>query len=660
MNYLNDPRQRAVVKFDVDSWLMLSLLLLTLCADSAAASLAKPDCTAIGNWAKQFDVRQTYAATPAISLPAAVNTDQFTSLFGKPIDQWSKKDFGDFDRQLKACQGATFTTDRKLAKRLNTVRKQFLSHIARTVQDLSRASQEGTEAVASITALPDSAQLGAVLERANTALAGEDINDATGGLPPGAVQSLRQLARVSPKLTSTQTVALSNDLAKRREVLEQALEAERQAKREEEERARQQVAQEQEVARKTLAEARTRLEALPTSTDALPELKRLAALAALSKLSSEETQTFRDALQAKRDAVDAIVQHQRNAQMAENINQKIKALRNFNISRLADMGTYWQMSMAFARLADDPKNAEALTSAGYADGDLHTFRERFDVAATRLLPAFEQRLQEIPATPGGQQQLRTAVGDITGMRGRNEAMKPYYAAVQRRARTVDAAVQHAAEWFPVTQRLEALLIGDEVEDVSVRGLRPGSDLSGAVATVKRQWHFEERPSMDLDKSYAPGRAAARQLRQERRNGGVITFKDMSDAVGQINLVEHYKAKLELDVVRVWLVKRFGKPDVEEPSEFGIIWRWNDDDQHLQVAAENQVDVFAASADYRSRLRIALWSDDYEGYLVKASERCDRIRKTPRSEMSMDDSMFFMKANCPLVGGHPLKPGLDVD
>lgn len=76
-----------------------------------------------------------------------------------------------------------------------------------------------------------------------------------------------------------------------------------------------------------------------------------------------------------------------------------------------------------------------------------------------------------------------------------------------------------------------------------------------------------------------------------------------------------------------------------------------------------VDVFAASDDYRSRLRIALWSDDDEGYLVKATERCDRIRKTPRSEMSMDDSMFFMKANCPLVGGHPLKPGwmwIDLD
>jgi hypothetical protein len=73
-----------------------------------------------------------------------------------------------------------------------------------------------------------------------------------------------------------------------------------------------------------------------------------------------------------------------------------------------------------------------------------------------------------------------------------------------------------------------------------------------------------------------------------------------------------------------------------------------------------VDVFAASADYRSRLRIALWSGDDEGCLVNASERCDRIRKSPRSEMSMDDSMFFMKANCPLVGGHPLKPGLDVD
>ena len=50
-------------------------------------------------------------------------------------------------------------------------------------------------------------------------------------------------------------------------------------------------------------------------------------------------------------------------------------------------------------------------------------------------------------------------------------------------------------------------------------------------------------------------------------------------------------------------------------------------------------------------------------MLKATERCDRIRKSPLSEMSMDDLMFFMRANCPLVGGHPLKPGwiwIDLD
>lgn len=657
MNYRNDPRQRPPVMFDVNNWWTLSALLLTLWTGSAVADLAKPDCTAIGNWAKQFDERQTYAVTPAISLPTAVNTDQFTSLFGKPVDQWSKRDFGSFDQQFKACQGALFTTDRKLAKHLNVVRKQFFGHIARTVQDLARAGQEGTEAVAAISALPDSAQMNAVLESANAALAGEDINNALGGLPRGAVPPLRQLAKVYPKLMSTRATALSSRLAKRREALEQALEAERQAKQQAEERARQQAAQEQEAARNALAEATTQLEAISISADALPELERLAALGALAKLSSEETQTFRDALQAKRDTVDAIVKRERSAQMAEKIRKQLGTLRDFKIDRLDDMGTYWQMIGALARLASTPQNAEALAAAGFTDSDMRSFRERFDAAATRLLPDFEQRLQKISATPAGQQQLRTAVRDITGMQGGGETMRPFYAAVQQRAQSVDGAVRHAAEWFPIAHRLDALLIGGEVEQVSVRGLRPGMDESDTVTTVKRQWHYEKQPSLDLEKTYGPGRAAAPQLKQERRNGGAITFKAMHDAVGQIDFIEHYRAKLEIDVVRDWLTKHFGKPDAEEPTGFGINWRW-DDDQHLQIAAENQVDVFAASANYRSRLRVALWNDDYEDYLVEASERCDKIRKTPRSEMSMDDSMFFMKANCSLVAGHPLTPGLD--
>jgi hypothetical protein len=46
--------------------------------------------------------------------------------------------------------------------------------------------------------------------------------------------------------------------------------------------------------------------------------------------------------------------------------------------------------------------------------------------------------------------------------------------------------------------------------------------------------------------------------------------------------------------------------------------------------------------------------------VEATERCDRIRQLPRSEISMDDSMFFVTAKCPLVAGYRLEPGLRYD
>lgn len=634
----------------------LLLALLLICVGQACAGLAEPECADIAAWSKGFDAQATYAVAPAVELPEAVGGEGFRSLFGKSVSQWSADDFRSFDRQMKQCQGALFKADRDLATRMNEVRKQFRG-IARSVQDLSRAGAQAADAVGALAAMPDTPELADALSAADAALAGEDVGTQAGRLPRQAAAALRQLASVQPGLAAADARDLSARLDQRGARLQAALESQRRAEEQAQARARERAAEELEAARQELKAASAALEALPVTAESLPELERLAALPALGRVTEAEAGSFRQALQAKRDAVGVIVERERRAQAAQDITQRVESLRSFDVDGLEDLGTYWQMITDLGALSTDPANAAALSAGGFDQGEMQTFRERFDQSAARLLPRFEARLKAVPETAAGLERLRTVVTDTTGMRVRHPAMQAYHRSVQQRARAVEAAVRHAAEWFAVTPRLEILLQGDDLDDLTLRGLRPGMDRDDALAAVKGEWGFDARPSLDLKKTYGPGQGAARRLKEERRDGGALILEEMQDDLGQVGFLEHYKAGLELDLVHDWLVQRFGRPQDTQPSDHGVVWTWRDGDRRLQVMADNQVDVIMYGADYRSKLGIALWNEDYEDYLVDATERCDRIRGMPRNEWSMDDAAFFMKVGCPLVGRQPLEAGL---
>ena len=635
-------------------WPLAPLLLLWSAAGQAG--LARPECGALAAWSAQYDAKHTYQAAPSIALPQAVRIAPFHKLFGVPVEEWSKKDFADFDRQLKVCQGKLFKTNRKQAKQLNAIRKQF-RRLARSTQVLAKAAKQGRQAIDRIAALPDTNSLAVVLNNAAAVLRGEE-NKPSSGLPRKAVQALNALSRAYPQMAASQSETLLQRIDKRRQALQSALAAEAVAQQQDEERAREQAQQQLKAARKALVEAREKLQALPVASESLAELEHLAALPALARVPEAESQPYRDALKKKRTAIDAIVQHKHTVQIAAQIDRQIALLNEATIDKLADLGGYRRNYAMLIKLLRDPKNAKAIKASRYAESDRQRFEVVFGQAVTRLLPQFEQQLEQVPSSTAGQQQLRNIVVDVTGVGHGVAAMKPYYAAARKRYQAIEAALKHAEQWYSAVPRLEQLLPQDEVGEATLNGLRLGVAEADAVAVVRRQWHFQERPRLSMTKSYGPGRAAVPQLKKERRDGGVITFKSMPDQVGQIEWVEHYKAQLELAPVKRWLVERFGKADSEQAEPLGFNWTWKDGDQRVQVAASNQVDVFAASARYRSKLRIALWNEDYEDYLTKVDQRCDELRKTPRRELSMDDSIFFMKADCPLVDGHPKQAGLD--
>ena len=105
----------------------------------------------------------------AVVLPVAVGDELIVPLFGKPVANWSRKDFGRFNKQLSTCQRALFKTDRDTANRLNAVRKE-LKGIARSVRDLTQASQQAGQAVDQLLALPAAAETTEVLGLAAAAL----------------------------------------------------------------------------------------------------------------------------------------------------------------------------------------------------------------------------------------------------------------------------------------------------------------------------------------------------------------------------------------------------------------------------------------------------------------------------------------------------------
>ena len=638
---------------------LLSLLALIACLPAAASDLKPADCAALADWATGFQSEPTEAVAPRVALPAAVSDEKIVPLFGKPVANWSRQDFGGFNKRLSGCQRALFKTDRDTANRLNTVRKAFKG-IARSVRDLTKASEQAGQAVDQLLALPASAETPAVLELAAAALGGHDTAARARSLPRMAQRPMAQLTRATPNLATTTAGDLQGRLQGRIDELRAAEQAQAAAAAAAAQRERERLAAERAEAEAraaaALQTARRELDALPVAAESRTALDRLAALPALQTVPPDDAAAFRRTLAAKREAVDRIVQRERAAKMQEELRDRLARLRDFEIRQLADLGTYWQLRVEFARLARDPANAEALAAIGYDEAEQQGFGERFAAAAQALLPAFEGRLAAIPETEAGMQQARNSIVAFTGVRGRSTELQPYVTAAQQRIRAIDARLKYAAEWLPITPRLEALLQGDDVAELTIRGLAPGRPRADAVAFIRRQWGFEQVPDLSLTTTYGLSRVAQRQVAAERRDGGSVKLEDMDGRVGQITFTEHYKAKIELDVLRDWLTERLGQPDSVEPLQHGLSLTWRDGSRRLQVRAVNQVDVLRFNVGLRSQLGLALWNDDYEDYAEQASERCDKIRKMPRSEISIEQSMFFT-TQCSLGMGPSVTPGL---
>jgi hypothetical protein len=273
-------------------------------------------------------------------------------------------------------------------------------------------------------------------------------------------------------------------------------------------------------------------------------------------------------------------------------------------------------------------------------------------AADNELAAARQTLSTVPATPQGLATL-DQLGALPALENAppkeadefRRALQQKRWAIQRSLQQKQAhqATSAAAQPVGIDDRLAELLVGDEVDEASIRGgLRPGISYDEAKRIVEQDWHFGSGAGGDLMKEFWPTRRDKdRYTKTARRDGGRFEFQTMHGKVGQIKFSENYTGTLNVGATYSRLEERFGKPEKREVDGVAVLARWKDGRSYLQAYVGNRVSGPLSTRTYRSSIVIQLWNRDYMDYLVEAQERCEKLRHKPTGELSIADKQAVL-------------------
>ncbi len=267
----------------------------------------------------------------------------------------------------------------------------------------------------------------------------------------------------------------------------------------------------------------------------------------------------------------------------------------------------------------------------------------------------ESLLREIAAVPmdrTGLNQLnriayQAPLGEMT-----REEVDSYNAAFQAKRNAINARIrseQVAAEQAratlpaPVQEQLEAVLTGDSVDKLSLRGLRPGLDYAKAKAMARSDWGYSEATGGDLLKQFTTTRKQlAQYTEEERRDGGVLEFATTSGRVGEIIFTEHYTGPMNVEALREALSEQYGSPQKTGSEDGATLLQWQQGDSHLKVLAGDRIARMERSYQgYRSSVEVTLWSQDYSNYLAEAERHCAELRSRPMGELSVNDRQALL-------------------
>lgn len=168
----------------------------------------------------------------------------------------------------------------------------------------------------------------------------------------------------------------------------------------------------------TLAAVEAQLASLPDSGASLAEVNRLAQDPSQNAVDDATRQAFQATVSAKRSAITAQAADAAMAGLAE-----IEVARLDDLARLIN---YWQST---AYTIPDAAAQQRFSRA--AEQALYD-------ATVRMLPEFRARLEETPQTLAGLASVGTAVVDLTGVSGTEEApaFQPFHAAVASRSAAI--------------------------------------------------------------------------------------------------------------------------------------------------------------------------------------------------------------------------------
>lgn len=267
----------------------------------------------------------------------------------------------------------------------------------------------------------------------------------------------------------------------------------------------------------------------------------------------------------------------------------------------------------------------------------------------------ESLLREIAAVPldrSGLNQLnriayQAPVGEMTReeVDSYNTAFQTKRTAINAKIRSEQAAAKQASATLPapVQEQLAAVLTGDPIDELSLRGLHPGLDYAKAKAMARSEWGYSEATGGDLLKQFTTtGKQLARYTEEERRDGGMLEFATMSGRVGEIVFTEHYTGPMDVAALRKALIEQFGSPQKTGREDGAALMQWQQGDSYLKVLAGDRIARMERSyKGYRSSVEVTLWSQDYSDYLAEAEHHCAELRNKPMSELSVNDRQALL-------------------
>jgi hypothetical protein len=299
----------------------------------------------------------------------------------------------------------------------------------------------------------------------------------------------------------------------------------------------------------------------------------------------------------------------------------------------------------FAPLLTEETRAEFLATLEQAGSSAEAAVAERSAAQQALVA----RIAAVPATQAGLNELYAISREVDAASMSREDYAAYDAALQNKRQWVqrqleaEAAAEEARRRSlpaPAVARVDALLSGEDVEDLEFAGLPLNAPRSRLAQTAQNQWGFKQAPTMSLDETeYAVTRRDMdNYLKSERRNGGALRLRTHRGLVGEIRFSEHFPGPIPLADLEAYLRERFGKPDERSAAPNGyLVMHWQEGDRLLQVEAGPRIAQHFQNAGVQSSMALRLQDADFVDYLEDAGKRCQRLSEKPRDKLSQSEA-----------------------